>query len=77
LDTVTFSDRTVPNMPIGGAERMSGFGAGFDGYLGLGPNIQFNKTGKLYAGNGSMLFFFSFFNDRVCFFILFIAPKLT
>jgi len=62
LDTVTFSDRTFPNLPIGGAERMSGFGAGFDGYLGLGPNIQFNKTGKLYAGNGSMfLFFFSFF----------------
>ncbi|CAO3663976.1 unnamed protein product [Umbelopsis ramanniana] len=54
LDTVTFSDRTVPNMPIGGAERMSGFGAGFDGYLGLGPNIQFNKTGKLYAGNGNL-----------------------
>jgi len=54
LDTVTFSDRTVPNLPIGGAERMSGFGAGFDGYLGLGPNIQFNKTGKLYAGNGNL-----------------------
>jgi hypothetical protein len=59
LDTVTFSDRTVPNMPIGGADRMSGFGPGLDGYLGLGPDIQFNKTGKLYAGNGSMFIFLS------------------
>ncbi|KAH8552116.1 aspartic peptidase domain-containing protein [Umbelopsis sp. PMI_123] len=54
MDTVTFSGRSVPNMPIGGAERMSGFDTGFDGYLGLGPNIQFNKTGKLYAGNGNL-----------------------
>lgn len=53
-DKVEFSGITVPNMPIGGADRMSGFDAGFDGYLGLGPNIQFNKTGKLYAGQGNL-----------------------
>jgi len=54
MDTVEFAGIKVPNMPVGGAERMSGFDAGFDGYLGLGPNIQFNKTGKLYAGNGNL-----------------------
>jgi hypothetical protein len=65
MDTVTFSGRSVPNMPIGGAERMSGFDTGFDGYLGLGPNIQFNKTGKLYAGNGSMFSFFSLYHHLI------------
>jgi hypothetical protein len=54
LDDVEFAGIKVPNMPIGGAERMSGFDAGFDGFLGLGPNIQFNKTGKLYAGEGNL-----------------------
>lgn len=40
-------------MPFGGAYRMSGFGDGFDGYLGLGRSVDFNETkiGSTASGN--------------------------
>ncbi|KAI9261391.1 aspartic peptidase domain-containing protein [Phascolomyces articulosus] len=44
LDTVEFGGVPVENMPFGGAYRMTGFDQGFDGYLGLGRNVDFNKT---------------------------------
>ncbi|KAI9495736.1 aspartic peptidase domain-containing protein [Zychaea mexicana] len=44
LDTVEFGGLSVENMPFGGAYRMTGFDAGFDGYLGLGRSVDFNKT---------------------------------
>ncbi|ORX56873.1 acid protease [Hesseltinella vesiculosa] len=45
-DTWEFAGITVHNQPFGGAYRMSGFSHGFDGYLGLGPNVNLN-TSKL------------------------------
>lgn len=41
-------------MPFGGAYRMSGFADGFDGYLGLGPSVNFNHT-KLTLGTSRHL----------------------
>lgn len=40
-------------MPFGGAYRMTGFADGFDGYLGLGPSINFNNrtSSKLTLGH--------------------------
>lgn len=43
-DTFEFAGLKVKDMPFGGAYRMSGFGNGFDGYLGLGRNVDFNET---------------------------------
>ncbi|GAA5801813.1 hypothetical protein HPULCUR_007267 [Helicostylum pulchrum] len=53
MDTFEFAGLTVKDMPFGGAYRMSGFGQGFDGYLGLGRNVDFNST-KIHssAANG-------------------------
>ncbi|ORZ00988.1 aspartic peptidase domain-containing protein [Syncephalastrum racemosum] len=48
LDTVRFSGIEVANQPFGGAYRMTGFEHGFDGYFGLGRNIDFNRT-QVYA----------------------------
>ncbi|OAD73451.1 hypothetical protein PHYBLDRAFT_181545 [Phycomyces blakesleeanus NRRL 1555(-)] len=44
LDTFNFAGLTVENMPFGGAYRMSGFVDGFDGYLGLGRDVNFTQT---------------------------------
>ncbi|KAL9557804.1 hypothetical protein MBANPS3_001195 [Mucor bainieri] len=44
MDTFEFAGLKVKDMPFGGAYRMSGFGEGFDGYLGLGRNVDFNNT---------------------------------
>lgn len=49
IDTVSFNGLTVHDMPFGGAYRMSGFDKGFDGYLGLGRAVDFNKT-KIHGG---------------------------
>ncbi|SAL97107.1 hypothetical protein [Absidia glauca] len=54
LDTVEFAGIKVHDMPFGGAYRMSGFADGFDGYLGLGPSVNFNKT-KLTLGTSRHL----------------------
>lgn len=43
-DTFEFAGLKVKDMPFGGAYRMSGFGTGFDGYLGLGRSVDFNET---------------------------------
>ncbi|KAI8146487.1 aspartic peptidase domain-containing protein [Fennellomyces sp. T-0311] len=43
-DVVEFGGIQVYDMPFGGAYRMTGFDQGFDGYLGLGRNVDFNKT---------------------------------
>ncbi|KAI8090103.1 aspartic peptidase domain-containing protein [Gilbertella persicaria] len=43
-DKFEFAGLTVEDMPFGGAYRMSGFGTGFDGYLGLGRSVDFNNT---------------------------------
>lgn len=43
-DTFEFAGLKVKDMPFGGAYRMSGFGTGFDGYLGLGRDVDFNQT---------------------------------
>lgn len=54
LDTVEFNGIKVENMPFGGAYRMSGFDDGFDGYLGLGRSVDFNKT-KIYSSSSGHL----------------------
>jgi hypothetical protein len=52
---VDFAGLKVQNMPLGGAYRMTGFADGFDGYLGLGPSINFNNrtSSKLTLGHFS------------------------
>ncbi|CDH60703.1 hypothetical protein RO3G_03088 [Lichtheimia corymbifera JMRC:FSU:9682] len=54
LDTIEFNGIKVENMPFGGAYRMSGFDDGFDGYLGLGRSVDFNKT-KIYSSSSGHL----------------------
>ncbi|KAF7722056.1 1,3-beta-glucanosyltransferase [Apophysomyces ossiformis] len=54
LDTFRFANLTVRDMPFGGASRMSGFGHGFDGYLGLGRNVDFNLT-KIHTSSSAGL----------------------
>ncbi|KAI7880344.1 acid protease [Lichtheimia hyalospora FSU 10163] len=54
LDTLEFNGIKVENMPFGGAYRMSGFDDGFDGYLGLGRSVDFNKT-KIYSSSSGHL----------------------
>jgi hypothetical protein len=49
LDTFRYGGLTVKNMPFGGAYRMEGFNKGFDGYLGLGRNINLNTSQTQYA----------------------------
>lgn len=49
LDTFRYSGLTVKNMPFGGAYRMEGFNDGFDGYLGLGRNVNLSNTEVQYA----------------------------
>ncbi|KAI9008748.1 aspartic peptidase domain-containing protein [Phycomyces nitens] len=44
LDTFNFAGLKVDDMPFGGAYRMSGFVDGFDGYLGLGRDVNFTQT---------------------------------
>jgi len=53
MDTFEFAGLKVKDMPFGGAYRMSGFGEGFDGYLGLGRSVDFNNTkiGSTASGN--------------------------
>lgn len=48
-DTFQFSDITVKNMTFGGAYRMENFDEGFDGFLGLGRNVNLNITDVKYA----------------------------
>ncbi|KAI9314197.1 aspartic peptidase domain-containing protein [Dichotomocladium elegans] len=43
LDDVEFGGQKV-KMPFGGAYRMTGFDHGFDGYFGLGRDVDFNHT---------------------------------
>jgi hypothetical protein len=49
LDTFHFSGLTVKNMPFGDACKMEGFNYGFDGYLGLGRNVNLNTNETQYA----------------------------
>ncbi|CAO3635361.1 unnamed protein product [Mucor hiemalis] len=49
LDTFHYSGLTVKNMPFGGAYKMEGFNDGFDGYLGLGRNVNLSNTEVQYA----------------------------
>lgn len=48
-DTFRFSGITVKDMPFGNAFKMEGFNKGFDGYLGLGRNVNLNTTEIQYA----------------------------
>ncbi|CEP06927.1 hypothetical protein [Parasitella parasitica] len=43
-DTFRFAGLTVKNMPFGGAYDMEGFEQGFDGYLGLGRDVNLNNS---------------------------------
>ncbi|CAO3686436.1 hypothetical protein G6F70_005277 [Rhizopus microsporus] len=43
-DTFEFAGLKVKDFPFGGAYRMNGFASGFDGYLGLGRNVDWNET---------------------------------
>lgn len=58
MDTFEFAGLKVKDMPFGGAYRMSGFGNGFDGYLGLGRSVDFNNTkiGSTASGNYRRLY---------------------
>lgn len=49
LDTFRFAGLTVKNMPFGGAYEMEGFDNGFDGYLGLGRNVNLNISSTVYS----------------------------
>ena len=49
LDTFRFAGLTVKNMPFGGAYNMVGFDRGFDGFLGLGRNVNLNGSVNQYA----------------------------
>lgn len=49
LDTFRFAGLTVKNMPFGGAYEMEGFNYGFDGYLGLGRNVNLNISSTVNA----------------------------
>ncbi|KAG2205569.1 hypothetical protein INT47_005944 [Mucor saturninus] len=53
-DTFEFAGLTVKDMPFGGAYRMSGFGEGFDGYLGLGRDVDFNETKIHSSASGGL-----------------------
>ncbi|KAF7728357.1 hypothetical protein EC973_006298 [Apophysomyces ossiformis] len=54
LDTFEFAGLKVKNMPFGSAYRMSGFDHGFDGYLGLGRNVDWNQTKIHSTAAGSL-----------------------
>ncbi|KAI8640064.1 aspartic peptidase domain-containing protein [Parasitella parasitica] len=43
-DSFSFAGITVKSMPFGGAYEMEGFNQGFDGYLGLGRDINLNNS---------------------------------
>lgn len=43
-DTFRFAGMTVKHMPFGGAYDMQGFDEGFDGFLGLGRDVDLNIT---------------------------------
>jgi hypothetical protein len=43
-DTFRFAGMTVQHMPFGGAYDMQDFDAGFDGFLGLGRDVNLNAT---------------------------------
>lgn len=49
IDTFRFAGLTVKHMPFGGAYEMEGFNKGFDGYLGLGRNVNLNTSSTVYA----------------------------
>ncbi|KAI8975985.1 aspartic peptidase domain-containing protein [Pilobolus umbonatus] len=49
LDTLRFAGITIEEMPFGSAYQMSGFTQGFDGFLGLGRNVNLNKSEIHYA----------------------------
>ncbi|KAK4515830.1 atp3 gamma subunit of the F1 sector of mitochondrial F1F0 ATP synthase [Mucor velutinosus] len=49
MDTFRFAGLTVKHMPFGGAYEMEGFDKGFDGYLGLGRNVNLNTSSTVYA----------------------------
>ncbi|EIE78384.1 hypothetical protein G6F55_007552 [Rhizopus delemar] len=53
-DTFEFAGLKVTDFPFGGAYRMSGFGTGFDGYLGLGRSVDFNDTKVSSSSAGSL-----------------------
>ncbi|KAI7885227.1 acid protease [Lichtheimia hyalospora FSU 10163] len=54
VDTVEFGGMKIESMPFGGAYRMTGFDHGFDGYFGLGRDVDFNKT-TLYSSTAKSL----------------------
>ncbi|GAA5796570.1 hypothetical protein HPULCUR_001942 [Helicostylum pulchrum] len=49
LDTFRFNGLTVTNMPFGSALNMKGFNKGYDGYLGLGRNVNLNIAENSFA----------------------------
>ncbi|ORE07262.1 acid protease [Rhizopus microsporus var. microsporus] len=49
LDTFRYAGLTVENMPFGDAYRMERFDQGFDGFLGLGRNVDLNTVQEHYA----------------------------
>ncbi|KAG1468972.1 hypothetical protein G6F56_003532 [Rhizopus delemar] len=53
-DSFEFAGLKVTDFPIGGAYRMTGFGTGFDGYLGLGRAVDFNETSATSSSAGSL-----------------------
>lgn len=48
-DTFRYSGITVRDLPFGVAYHMYKFNRGYDGFLGLGRNINLNSAGKHYA----------------------------
>jgi hypothetical protein len=44
VDTFRYAGMTVEKMPFGSAYEMSGFNKGFDGYLGLGRDVNLNSS---------------------------------
>jgi hypothetical protein len=49
VDTFRYAGLTVEKMPFGSAYEMKGFNKGFDGYLGLGRDVNLNSSSTFYA----------------------------
>ncbi|KAI7905523.1 aspartic peptidase domain-containing protein [Cokeromyces recurvatus] len=52
-DTFHFAGLTVKRMPFGGAYEMKKFNKGFDGFLGLGRNINLNSNATVHYSKRS------------------------
>lgn len=53
VDTFRYAGLTVEKMPFGSAYEMKDFNKGFDGYLGLGRDVNLNSSTTFYAKRGT------------------------